>query len=554
MKNINIEHSLYPYQESDLELVLEKFKTNRKILLNCPTGYGKTVVMAFFCKWYIHNHKRKCVALFNRSELVDQAYETFTTFGLKCEKVISGKKKINHDVDVYLCMEQTLDNKLSKDENFLSDFGAVLIDEAHYQNFTKHIKYFSDKLILGVTATCIINERETFYVCDRCNTEHEENTLCCGIETMEWSRQRTMSMYYDDIVVGTSIQDLIDFGQLVPIYNVVIPSADLSNLKTDASGEFTTKSENEVFGAENAVFDVLANYKRYCLGKKTIIFTPSSKVNLKVYEEFKEAGINCKFYDSVNKCEPRADVIKWFKESDDGCLINSNVFIAGFDNKEVEWVILHRAFSSLSSYIQSVGRGGRSSKSIYKPNFGMLDLGGNYERFNSWSDPIDWERIFWEGLKPPKAKVEQLELLVECDNCSGLTNRRLLECEVCGYERPRPKKKEKEMVDAIAKPIEPPKPPNATKIIEYVKFKGGDESMARKIFYQQMIDLFRFNQISREIFEKSLKSGELDKKIEKYARPFYFAVMRSDLSSGVNVKLMTFIKKVKEKICKYYNS
>src|SRR5690606_16004403 len=139
----------------------------------------------FFIKWYVHNYKKKVVFLCNRQELINQTMSSLVRIGITCEQVISSKKTFHHTADVYICMEQTLDNKLDTNPNFLKNVGVVMIDEAHYQNFVKHIKFFSDKKILGLTATPVINERETFFKCGVCDTEYKENTECCTYETME---------------------------------------------------------------------------------------------------------------------------------------------------------------------------------------------------------------------------------------------------------------------------------------------------------------------------------------------------------------------------------
>lgn len=556
MSNINIQHTLYPYQERDLERVLDKFKTKKKVLLTCPTGYGKTVVCSVFCKWFIHNYNKKCIILVNRDELVEQTMEAIIKAGLNCEKIVSSKKTINHHADVFICMEQTLANKLAKNKYLLNNIGAIVIDEAHYQNFAKHIKYFDGLFQLGLSATPQINERETFYKCDCCSTEYSELTECCGLEVMEWSRQKTMSIYYDDVVQGASIKELIEFGQLVPVNNVIIKSADLSQLSKDSKGEYTSKSEEKVFGNEKVVFDLLTNYNKYCRGKKTIIYTPNSKVCLDVFNLLKEDGANVRIWDSVNVKEregSRKDLIKWFDENPDATIVNCNTFVAGFDNKEVEWIVLDRAFSNLNSYIQAVGRGGRNSNKIYKPNFGLLDLGGNYERFNSWDDDIDWEKIFWNGVKPPKAKKEPIENVRECVSCGALTSRSNAECEICGYVEPKKEVQKKVIVsDEIAQPISTPQPPNAQKIIEFVKRKDGDMNLAFKIFIEQVVMLFRFHQVSRELYESTKRNGKFDKKINDMGRKFYFQAIASDLPTGRNVKLNTFLNRVKENIGKLY--
>ena len=152
---------------------------------------------------------------------------------------------------------------------------------------------------LALSATPCLLGSDTFYKCDCCSTEYSELTECCSQEVMEWSRPKTMSKYFDEIVVGPKPSVLIEFGQIVPEFNVVV-NTDLSTLKTDASGEFTNQSIKETFSNEKVIQNVLINYETYCLGEKTIIFNANTESNNLVYEQFKEKGYNVRMFDSVN--------------------------------------------------------------------------------------------------------------------------------------------------------------------------------------------------------------------------------------------------------------
>jgi len=187
----------------------------------------------------------------------------------------------------------------------------------------------------------------------------------------EWSRPFKMSELYDDIVVGPSIDKLIENGILVKELSFIKQYTDNSKLELDNDGEFTTSSMNTVYGSEKALFNVLLNYEELCEGKKTIIFNSSTTMNLILYERFKEAGHNVKMFDSVNQVssDDRVDVIKWFRDTPDAILMNVGVFTTGFDVKDVEAIIINRPTNSLSLFIQIAGRGARSTDKIYKDKF-----------------------------------------------------------------------------------------------------------------------------------------------------------------------------------------
>src|SRR5690606_23493023 len=301
-------------------------------------------------------------------------------------KIVPSVRRYHHAADIYIGMEMTLHNRIKKNPNFLKDVGLVIIDECHLGNFDKHVSNFKTQKILGFTATPTRNERITYWKCPRCKSVSNEVDECCGNEMEEWSRPFRMADIFDDIVTGASNDELIEFGSIVKDINFVEHFSDMSTLKTDGKGEFTTESQNNVYANSDAVFNCLLNYEALCKGKKTIIFNPSARVNKMICEQFKEAGYNIRMYDSVNETDlTRKQTVKWFEENDDAILCNVACFTTGFDSKEVQAIILNRAIGSLSLFLQCVGRGARASNKIYKGSFIVVDGGGNIERHNACS-------------------------------------------------------------------------------------------------------------------------------------------------------------------------
>src|SRR5690606_31381922 len=127
--------------------------------------------------------------------------------------------------DVYVAMTETINNRLKNGEFVMPGIDLVVADECHILIFDKVYKYFPDSKILVVTATPVVLKKEKYFECKHCNTKYQENTDCCGEESMEWSKPFAMSSIYDDIVVGADIDELIEFGQLVPEISFVRSAA-----------------------------------------------------------------------------------------------------------------------------------------------------------------------------------------------------------------------------------------------------------------------------------------------------------------------------------------
>lgn len=554
---LTIQHSLFPFQERDMNLVLQLLKEHRKVCFCANTGYGKTYSFCTVAKQFVHDTKKKVLILCHREELVDQASKTCIALGLTVEKILPSVKRYHHQADVYIGMEMTVYNKYTKNPKFLHNVGLVAMDEVHDGHFDKHINHFTNEKLLGFTATPIRNDRITYWKCERCNQEYNEVSDCCGRETYEWSRPFTMSMLFDDIVVGASVQELIDYGQVVKDINFVQHYADMSSLVVDSSGDFSTKSQNEAFGTNDSVFNVLLNYENICKGKKTIIFNPSAKVNKLIYDQFKEKGYNIRIFDSVNEKDgSRKELVKWFNETDDAILCNVNIFTTGFDSKEVQAIILNRATTSLSLFLQMVGRGARSTTKIYKDSFIVIDGGGNIERFDPWSSPSrDWRKIFFEGIGKDKAKTERPLSVQECDDCGMLFSRSESTCPNCGWSVPKAVKREKTLGEEILAPIDKIPLPNGKKIAEYTLSRGEGKAFALKVMTEQIIDLFRFNLVSKAQYINNLSDGRLDKRLGEIIRPCYFVFLGvPEFKEGANRTLKWVVKKVMEKLASYYDN
>ena len=86
-------------------------------------------------------------------------------------------------------------------------------------------------------------------------------------------------------------------------------------------------------------------------------------------------------YDTVNSnARDREGIVNWFKEEREAILIGANVFTTGFNETDIEVVIVNRATKSLGHWIQIVGRGARTTEVIPKDHFTCIDLGQNIER------------------------------------------------------------------------------------------------------------------------------------------------------------------------------
>ncbi|APY12312.1 DEAD/DEAH box helicase [Seonamhaeicola sp. S2-3] len=357
---------LYSYQKGAIDKIFKSFDESPPdyhLLYQLPTGGGKTVIFSEIVRQYLKTHKKKVLVMTHRIELCKQTSKMLTEFGV-INKVVDSKADLSDQADYscFVAMVETLNNRLNDNKLDISDIGLVIIDEAHYNSFTKLFKFFSQSFILGVTAT----------------------PLSSSIEL-------PMTDNYDELIVGESIESLIENGFLARAemfsYNV-----GLTSLVVGANGDYTVKSSEDLYTDDNMLSKLLRAYEERSKGKKTLIFNNGINTSLHVYDTFRRAGYPIAHLDNTHSKKERAHILKWFKETPDAILTSVSILTTGFDEPTVESIILNRATKSLTLYYQMIGRGSRVLEN--KKTFQVIDLGNNFHRFGPWGDNLDWQRIF----------------------------------------------------------------------------------------------------------------------------------------------------------------
>ena len=299
----------------------------------------------------------------HRIELCKQTSSVLTEFGVQ-NKVIDSKANLE-DQSEFLCfvaMVETLNNRLKDDKLDISDIGLVIIDEAHYNSFTKLFKFFEKSFILGVTAT----------------------PLSSNIEL-------PMTDNYNELIVGESIESLIE-NEFLAKANMYAYNVGLTSLTIGANGDYTVKSSEDLYTSTGMLTKLMQAYDQRSKGKKTLIFNNGINTSLYVYESFKQAGLPVMHLDNTASKKQRAYILDWFKHTPGAILSSVSILTTGFDEPTVESIILNIATKSLTLYYQMIGRGSRILKD--KSEFDVIDLGNNFLRFGPWGADLDWQKMF----------------------------------------------------------------------------------------------------------------------------------------------------------------
>ena len=362
----NTVKELYGYQKDALEEIFKRFETASEdyhLLYQLPTGGGKTVIFSEITRRYLKTFKKKVLVLTHRIELSKQTSKMLKEFGVT-NKTVNSTAKLDdqHEFDCFVAMVETLNNRLNDDKFDISDIGLVIVDEAHYNSFTKIFKFFNKSFILGVTATPL-------------------------------SSNIKLPMYenYQELVVGESIKDLISNDYLASA-NIYSYNVGLTSLEVGANGDYTVKSSEDLYMNVDMLSKLVSAYEETIKGKKTLIFNNGINTSIQVFYAFKKAGYPIAHLDNTNTKKERELILKWFHKTPGAIITSVSILTTGFDEPSIEAIVLNRATKSLTLYYQMIGRGSR----IYgdKKEFDVLDLGNNFYRFGPWGADLDWQKMF----------------------------------------------------------------------------------------------------------------------------------------------------------------
>lgn len=392
--------TLRPYQERFITNIAAKLRIHRKVVAQLATGGGKTVCFAAICDRYCARSSQDILILVHREELLTQAAKAIN---LPVQKVVAGMKTIPA-ARVYVAMVESAHKRLA----MFSNIGMVIVDECHIGNFTKVIDHFKEQYIIGFTATPLAAKKTN-----------------------------PLRNYFDDIVCGIDIPELIEDGFLAPEQTYSSLSiVERAKIKMKA-GEFDASQMGAMYKEPKYIDTTLKAYQKHSLGRKTIIFNCNVEHSMAVNAAFVEAGFNSRHLDANS--ENRAETLQWFANTPDAILNNIGIATTGFDQPDIETVIVNKATASMPLWLQMCGRGARPHP--IKLAFTIIDLGGNCLTHGSWAASRNWEDIF-HNPKKPGAGVAPVK---ECPKCAALLHTSKMVCDAqhlgmlfpCGHIFPK---------------------------------------------------------------------------------------------------------------------
>ena len=464
---------LFDYQEDMVKRVQEAFKHHDSVMVQMPTGTGKTMVLANIVFSFLEKSNNPIWIVAHRRELVEQIKETIfskitpSLFTLKegstafpkplspqgtgdvtapprCSEPlrskVGGPSKVSPDCAGWDRLGMSGASKVSPDclsagalkealsSSDLSSLISTSIKVTSIQWLSRHYGEMEEKPGLIVIDEAHHALAETY--AEVMNAYPKAKKL--GLTATPYRLNgKGFTDLFDTLLCSWSMEKFIAEGRLslYDYYSIKPDSAAQllidSLQKRGADGDYQQKELNEVMDVKPSLERLCLTIKEYVPRKKGIVYAISIQHAEHIAEFYRENGIKAVAISSKTPGSLRKELIERFKASslspslnsasdDIEVLVSVDLFSEGFDCPDVEFIQLARPTLSLAKYMQMVGRGLRVAEG--KEYCVILDNVGLYKRFGLPSVDRDWQSMF-EGRTSLEDILQETCMQVNSHNC-----------------------------------------------------------------------------------------------------------------------------------------
>jgi len=400
---------LRPFQDKMVQETRAALRSHNAVLLQLPTGGGKTVVSSFMMGSAVRKGGRAWF-ICHRDFLVDQTSLTLERVGVDHAFIAAGRRW-NPYANAQICGIDTLKGKLDRipPEAYPT---VAFVDEGHHAcspTWARVIRWLLERgcKIVALSATPKRLDRK-------------------GLDEL-----------FGAMIQGPSLAWLIE-NKYLSQYHAFAPSMpDLDSISSRA-GDYKTEELEEEMDKDALVGDMVAHYRRIADGKRAVYFCVSIKHSQHVAAAFRSVGISAVHLDGSSPSDERRSAARGMAIGEIDVICNVNLFGEGYDlaaqagmDVTIECVGMARPTKSLAMYMQQVGRALRPKDT---PAI-ILDHAGNIITHGLPDDDREWT-LAAEGPKKRKGLSAAPDPIKVCPNCFATAAANSRVCTFCGEAFP----------------------------------------------------------------------------------------------------------------------
>lgn len=324
--------TLRPYQREFVDMTLAGLLEHDRVLSVMATGGGKTCCAGEL----IRRTPGRCLFLADARQLVHQAADKLSRWAGVMPSVEMGTDKAMPGSPLVVATTQSIARRLAKWPP--TAFDLIIIDEAHRNTIGGQaqsvLEHFAGAQVVGITATPFRSDK------------------------------RQLGHYYETIATEIGLVRLITEGFLSRIVIKSVPvGISLDGVRTQA-GDY--RDDDLGKAVEPHLFKAAEMLADNAPGRRTVVFLPLVDTSRKFAEACNALGLRAVHVDGKDR-----DGIESFARGDHNVVACAQLLSTGWDQPDLDCVMILRPTKSLVLYSQMIGRGTRIAPG--KDNLLLLD-------------------------------------------------------------------------------------------------------------------------------------------------------------------------------------
>lgn len=360
------------------------------IMIQAPTGSGKSVIIAELLREYLVSGKR-ILLIAHKIELIEQLYHHVHRWLNFKATILADAKSYRYDPNcqVVIASIQSWSYRYhhATDRYKVPSADLVVIDEAHHsasQSYTNLFLHYTRAIKLGFTATPQrLDSKGLRY-------------LANGVAG------------YQYMVKGISVQKLMDIGHLSS-YKLFGAEHTLNadgNVRITA-GDYNAHDLEQFVSTELDCQEVVDVWLEFAPYKKTVLYPVSVALSKLYVKTFNDRGIPSAHIDAKTSKTERKAILEDFRQGNILVLGQHSIIIEGVDVPDIEAVQFIRPTRSKVIWFQAIGRALRPAPN--KSHAIIIDHTTTHKQLPMPDVPVNW------SLDPKSYHGSKPHLL--CSNC-----------------------------------------------------------------------------------------------------------------------------------------
>ncbi|BAQ67102.1 DEAD/DEAH box helicase [Geminocystis sp. NIES-3709] len=351
------------------------------VMVQSPTGSGKSVIMAFLLKQWLEQGKR-ILLVAHKIELIQQLYSHVHRWLNFHSSIMADSKRYRYDMhsQVVIASIQSWSYRYATIPDTLPQADIVIVDEAHHSasnSYSNLFYHYKSAIKIGFTATPQrLDNKGLRY-------------LAKGVEG------------YQYLVKGVPVTELMEQGHL-STYKL-FGAGRLLNAEGKVkitAGDYNKKALEEFVATALDPQEVVDTWLRLAPYKKTVLYPASVALSQQYVRCFQRNGIPSAHIDAKTSAKEREAILESFRKGDIMVLGQHSIVIEGVDVPDIEAVQFIRPTKSLVVWFQSIGRSLRPAEG--KEYAIIIDHTTTHQQLAMPDFPVKWslDPKAYKGFEP----------------------------------------------------------------------------------------------------------------------------------------------------------